>query len=82
MLAEEDFVSLLAGATMSINALSAASGADLLQRFQQPDTPVATPSTAVAKVLKTALSEAQLSESSLVGGGPPDTSGALLNVQA
>lgn len=66
---------------MAITALTQASGADLLDKYQQTTgqaSPAQKPQ-AAAQVLKTAVAEAQLSEASLVSGGGADTSGALLN---
>ena len=67
-----------------MNAITAANGADILQRFleqtgqtsavQQPQTTAAT--------LKVAKAEAQLHEASVIGGGAPDTTGTLLNTYA
>lgn len=64
---------------MSVNALTSANGADLLQRLMQPaqQPAQAQGATSSAAVLKTAVAEAQLSESSLVAS---QDSGSLLNV--
>jgi hypothetical protein len=66
---------------MAVNALTQANGADLLQRLLESSgqNPPATPPQNTAAILKTAKTEAQLSEASVAGGGAPDTSGALLN---
>ena len=70
-----------------MNAISAANGADILQRFL--DQTGQTSSTAApqhtAASLKTAKAQAQLSEASVLGGGAPDNSavtGTLLNTYA
>ena len=68
---------------MSVNGISQANGADLLQKFleQSGQAPAASPQNTAAS-LKIAKTEAQLSEASVLGGGAPDTSGALLNTYA
>ena len=67
---------------MSVNALSLANGADLLQRLQQgsgqPTGAAQNPNDA----LQTAVQEAKLSEASVADGGDPVTSGSLLNTYA
>jgi hypothetical protein len=67
-----------------VSAISAANGADILQRFlqQSGQTTAATPTQNTAATLKTAKAEAQLSEASVIGGGAPETSGTLLNTYA
>ena len=67
-----------------MNAISAANGADILQRFldQTGQTNAAAPPQNTAASLKTAKAEAQLNEASVLGGGAPDTSGTLLNTYA
>ena len=67
-----------------MNAISAANGADILQRLlqQSGQTSSAQAPQNTAATLKTAKAEAQLNESSVIGGGTPDTSGTLLNTYA
>ncbi|GEM_PF-2603565 len=67
-----------------MNAISAANGADILQRFleQTGQTSSTTPAQQTAATLKTAKAEAQLNEASVIGGGTPDTTGTLLNTYA
>jgi hypothetical protein len=67
-----------------VNAISAANGADILQRFlEQTGQTSATQSTqSTPATLKTAKAEAQLNEASVIGGGTPDTTGTLLNTYA
>ena len=67
-----------------MNAISAANGADILQRFleQTGQTSTAQPTQSTAATLKTAKPEAQLNEASVIGGGTPDTTGTLLNTYA
>lgn len=67
-----------------MNAISAANGADILQRFleQTGQTSAAQPPQNTAATLKTAKAEAQLNEGTVIGGGTPDTSGTLLNTYA
>lgn len=67
-----------------MNAISQANGADILQRFLDAtgQTQSAQPPQNTADALKTAKTEAQLSEASVVGGGAPETSGTLLNTYA
>jgi len=64
-----------------VNAISAANGADLLQRFleQTGQTSSSQAPQNTAATLQKAKAEAQLNESSVIGGGSPDTSGTLLN---
>jgi len=68
---------------MTVNGISQANGADLLQKFleQIGQAPAAAAQNTDAS-LKIAKAEAQLSEASVLGGGSPDTSGALLNTYA
>lgn len=68
---------------MAVNGITQANGADLLQKFleQSGQAPTAAPQNTAAS-LKIAKAEAQLSESSILGGGSPDTSGTLLNTYA
>ena len=68
---------------MSVNALSAANGADLLQRYSEAtgQTPAA-PATKTAAVLLTAKREAQLNEASAIAGNGPTVEAPLLDVQA
>ena len=68
---------------MSVNAISQANGADLLNLLSQTtgQTAPGTAVTASVDVLKKAIAEAQLSESEIVGGGSPD-SGGQINVFA
>jgi len=67
-----------------VNAISAANGADILQRFleQTGQTSATQPTQNTTATLKTAKAEAQLNESSVIGGGTPDTTGTLLNTYA
>lgn len=67
-----------------MSAISAANGADLLQRFLQQTGQTSSTQTPqnTAATLQKAKSEAQLNESSVVGGGAPDTTGTLLNTYA
>ena len=65
---------------MSVNAISQANGADLLNLLQQSQGQPTTAVSASTDVLKKALAEAQLSASEVLGGGSPDAS--LLNVYA
>jgi hypothetical protein len=67
-----------------VNPISAANGADILQRFleQTGQTTASQPTQNTAVTLKTARAEAQLNEASVLGGGSPDTSGTLLNTYA
>ena len=68
-----------------MNAISAANGADILQRFleQTGQTPAATQPQNTAASLKTAKAQAQLNEASVLGGGSPDlSSGTVLNTYA
>ena len=69
---------------MSVNALSLANGADLLQRFQQANGKGLSAGAAqsTADALQTAVQEAKLSEASVADGGDPVTSGSLLNTYA
>jgi len=55
---------------MSVNAISQASGADLLNLYSQSvgQGGATTPVDATAALLKTALAEAQMSEAELLGG--------------
>lgn len=66
-----------------MNPIAAANGADLLQRFLEASgqTQSARPPQNTAAGLKIAKTEAQLSEASVLAGGPADT-GALLNTYA
>lgn len=67
-----------------MNAISQANGADLLQRLMDAtgQTQGAQPPQNTADTLKTAKTEAQLNEASVIGGGTPDTTGTLLNTYA
>jgi hypothetical protein len=65
---------------MSVNAISQANGADLLNLLQQSQGQPTTAVSASTDVLKKAIAEAQLSESEVLGGASPDAS--LLNVYA
>jgi hypothetical protein len=67
-----------------VSAISAANGADILQRFleQSGQNTAAAPTQNTAATLKTAKAEAQLNEASVIGGGTPDTAGTLLNTYA
>lgn len=67
-----------------MSAISAANGADILQRFLElsGQSTAAAPTQNTAATLKTARAEAQLNEASVIGGGTPDTSGTLLNTYA
>jgi hypothetical protein len=66
---------------MSVNALSLASGVDLLDLYSQSagQAAPATPATATAAVLKHAIAQAQLSEAELISS--TDSAGQL-NVYA
>lgn len=66
-----------------MNPISAANGADLLQRFLEASgqTQAAQPPQYTAASLKIAKTEAQLSEAFILSGGAPDT-GTLLNTYA
>jgi hypothetical protein len=68
---------------MAVNGISQANGADLLQRLLESSgqAPAATPQNTAAS-LNIAKAEAQLSATSVLGGGSPDTSGTLLNTYA
>jgi len=67
---------------MSVQLLSAANGADLLQKLQESagQAPPSATSQKSADVLQTAIQEAKLSESSVANGGDPLPEGSLLNV--
>ena len=68
-----------------MNAISAANGADLLQRFQEQtgQTQAAAPPQNTAASLKNAKAQAQMNEAAVLGGGSPDlSSGSLLNTYA
>ena len=69
---------------MSVNALSLANGADLLDRYQQANGlgPAAGAAQNTGEALQTAVQEAKLSEASVADGGDPVTSGSLLNTYA
>ena len=63
---------------MSVNAISQASGADLLSLYSQSagQNPAPTAASASTSALKTAIAEAKMSEEALLGGD----SGSQLNV--
>ena len=67
---------------MSVNALTFANGADVLQRSTQPaqQSGVDPGSNNTKSLLKTALAEAQMSASELLAASDPVTSGSVLNV--
>jgi hypothetical protein len=67
-----------------VNAISAANGADLLQRVleQSGQTSAAQAPQNTAATLQKAKVEAQMNEASVIGGGTPDTTGTLLNTYA
>ena len=65
---------------MSVNAISQANGADLLNLLQLRQGQATTASSASTAALKKAIEIAKVSESEIVGGGAPDSS--LLNVYA
>jgi hypothetical protein len=67
---------------MSVNALTFANGADVLQRSMQPaqQSGAAPVADNTKNLLKTALAEAQISASELIAASDPVTSGSLLNV--
>ena len=71
------------GSRIAVDGISQANRADLLQRLVDSggQAPAAAPQNTDA-ALKIAKIEAQLSEASVVGGGAPDTSVALLNTYA
>jgi hypothetical protein len=64
---------------MSVNAISQANGADLLNLLNQStgQARAGTAVTASVEVLKKAISQAQSSESQIFPGGSPDTGGQL-----
>jgi hypothetical protein len=68
---------------MSVNAISQASGADLLNLLNQStgQAPAGAAFAASVDVLKKAITQAQSSESQIIAGGSPD-SGGQLNVFA
>jgi hypothetical protein len=68
---------------MAVNGISQANGADLLQKLVESggQAPAAAAQNTDA-ALKIAKTEAQLSETCVLGGGAPDTSGTLLNTYA
>lgn len=63
-----------------MSAISAANGADILQRFLEASgqTQAAQPPQNTAASLRTTKAEAQLNEASVLGGGSAD-SGTLIN---
>jgi len=67
-----------------VNAISAANGADILQRFldQTGQSKATAPPKNTAAALQTAKAETQLSEASVIGGGAPEAPGGLLNTYA
>ena len=69
---------------MNVNAISQASGADLLSVYGQNSGggPAATTAAASAAVLQTAVAEAQISEAQLVGQSVDASIGGQLNVYA
>ena len=67
---------------MSVNALSLANGADLLQRFQQATGQPTGGAQSTSDALQTAVQEAKLSEAAVADGGDPLSSGSLLNTYA
>jgi hypothetical protein len=68
---------------MSINAISQANGADLLNLYSQSVGQSATPAAEAAsvKALKAAITQAKLSESEILGGGN-GASGSQINLFA
>jgi len=69
---------------MSVNALTLASGVDLLQRYEQAagQSPAAGEPRNTKDLLVTAVKEAQMSEASVTDGGDRSSPGALLNTYA
>ena len=72
------------GGTMSVNALSQANGADLLQRFSESTgkAPANPAQDATPAALKTAVAVTKLNEASAAGSGDSGSNGSLLNVLA
>ncbi len=67
---------------MSVNPLSLANGADLLQRSLQVNGQRTGSAQNTSDALQTAVQEAKLSEAAVADGGDPITSGSLLNTYA
>jgi hypothetical protein len=67
---------------MSVNALSLANGANLLQRFQQANGEPTGGAQNTSDALQTAVQEAKLGEAAVAEDGDPVISGSLLNTCA